>query len=536
MKHILTLAALGFATSCFGQAPDHVPTDGLVGWFHLDGNLQDEMGHYENPILEGATFGADRFGMIGNALFLDGVDDWAGIDGSFDAQEFSISFWVKMESETNGSMVHVGNNGVLDLETLESDGCDGFGIGVGSGGSFLPSGTNLVGHFACVQWVPQSVNLELGGWQHLSMTYDGSTLTFFRNGLDVASQGVSPFFEPSPSLFFGSLGPLSSVYFEGALDEIGLWSRALTPLEAQLLFSEQIAVEGCTDPQACNFQASANTDNGSCQYPLLGSTDCLQGQVACGEGTVWDAESQTCIIANPSDTDFDGCVGMTDLLDLLSVFGTCNEVPWSCGDPLEYQGYDYETVQIGEQCWFAENLRVTSYRNGEGVDSYQDPANWASASNGGMCTYGISSSNDSVFGLLYNWYAVDDTRGLCPSGWSVPTDGEWMTMEMSLGMSEAEANGTSWRGTNQGSQMKMAYGWNNGGNGTNSSGFSGLPGGYRESNGNFSGAGYDGNWWSSSSDGANAWHRFLFYDAEAVNRGAHNHRRGVSVRCIKDSE
>ena len=111
-----------------------------------------------------------------------------------------------------------------------------------------------------------------------------------------------------------------------------------------------------------------------------------------------------------------------------------------------------------------------------------------------------------------------------------------MTMEMSLGMSEAEANGTSWRGTNQGSQMKMAYGWNNGGNGTNSSGFSGLPGGYRESNGNFSGAGYDGNWWSSSSDGANAWHRFLFYDAEAVNRGVHNHRRGVSVRCLKDSE
>ena len=91
--------------------------------------------------------------------------------------------------------------------------------------------------------------------------------------------------------------------------------------------------------------------------PLAGAECDHFNSAACGQGTVWDEETETCIVANPSDTDFDGCVSMVDLLDLLTVFGTCNETSWECGDPLEYQGYDYETVQIGEQCWFAENAR-----------------------------------------------------------------------------------------------------------------------------------------------------------------------------------
>ena len=97
---------------------------------------------------------------------------------------------------------------------------------------------------------------------------------------------------------------------------------------------------------------------------------------ACGDGTEWDVETQSCVIINPSDTNFDGCVSMTDLLDLLSVFGTCNEIPWSCGDPLEYRGYDYETVLIGSSAWFAENLRTTGHLNEDVIDSYQNPTNW----------------------------------------------------------------------------------------------------------------------------------------------------------------
>ena len=81
-------------------------------------------------------------------------------------------------------------------------------------------------------------------------------------------------------------------------------------------------------------------------------------------GTVWDDELQGCIVANPADINLDGRVQLNDLLDLLVVFGDCavQESAWQCGDAIEYQGYDYETVQIGEQCWFAENLKLTSIK------------------------------------------------------------------------------------------------------------------------------------------------------------------------------
>ena len=113
------------------------------------------------------------------------------------------------------------------------------------------------------------------------------------------------------------------------------------------------------DSTACNFSPEVIFDDGSCHF------NCF----FCNEGTVWNEVTQGCDDNPVSDTNFDGCVSMTDLLDLLSVFGTCAEDDseedfseeefgeWSCGDPLEYQGYHYATVLIGEQCWFAENLR-----------------------------------------------------------------------------------------------------------------------------------------------------------------------------------
>ena len=223
-----------------------------------------------------------------------------------------------------------------------------------------------------------------------------------------------------------------------------------------------------------------------------------------------------------------------------------------CGDPFSHQGYDYATVLIGDQCWFAENLRSENYENGDAIPSNLSDSEWENTSSGAVAVFGEGSSSCEAYspdgapcdeswslneyGRLYNWYAVDDTRGLCPSGWHVPTDGEWMTLEMALGMSESEANDTHWRGTDQGTQMKTDYGWSGGGNGTNSSGFSGLPGGYRDFNGNFSHAGGRGYWWSSSPVGANVWDRYLYLYYEDVNRLGSNPQNGFSVRCVRDAE
>ena len=131
---------------------------------------------------------------------------------------------------------------------------------------------------------------------------------------------------------------------------------------------------------------------------------------------------------------------------------------------------------------------------------------------------------------------MDDGRGLCPSGWHVPTDGEWMTMEMALGMSEDVAKSTpvpGYRGT-EGLQLKSAYGWYGGGNGTNASGFSGLPGGQRSIVGSFFGeGGISGNWWTSSSDSRNAYFRGLDDDFTSIGRRAIGKKHGLSVRCIR---
>jgi uncharacterized protein (TIGR02145 family) len=231
---------------------------------------------------------------------------------------------------------------------------------------------------------------------------------------------------------------------------------------------------------------------------------------------------------------------------------TCAPFFSDCGDPVSYQGYDYATVLIGEQCWFVENLRSENYDNGDAIPAGLSDNEWTSTTSGATAVFGEGSSDCynynpdgdacdeawslNEYGRLYNWYAVDDARGLCPSGWHVPTDGEWMTMEMALGMSESEANSINWRGTDQGTQMKTTDGWYNGGNGTNSSGFSGLPGGSRSSFGFFGNGGYLGLWWSSSPIGSRAWERGVNVSHENVYRQDSNLRDGISVRCVRDAE
>jgi uncharacterized protein (TIGR02145 family) len=204
---------------------------------------------------------------------------------------------------------------------------------------------------------------------------------------------------------------------------------------------------------------------------------------------------------------------------------TCAPFFGDCGDPVSYQGYDYATVLIGEQCWFAENLRSENYENGDAIPAGLSNGEWSSTTSGATTVYGESASNLETYGRLYNWYAVDDARGLCPSGWHVPADGEWTVMTDHLGGANVA-----------GGHMKTTYGWDNGGNGTNSSGFSGLPGGSRGSNGNFYLAGVDGYWWSSSPSGSDAWFRLLNNFSESVNRDASNQRYGFSVRCVRDAE
>ena len=326
-----------------------------------------------------------------------------------------------------------------------------------------------------------------------------------------------------------SLSNAEIIFGADLLQDICDESWALGDVAISLIgFVETPVAMGCTDSLACNFSEESTCDDGSCHF------NCQ----FCHEGTVWDEDLFKCVVANPADINFDGCVQLNDLLDLLSAYGDCGaeESPWQCGDPLEYQGYEYETVQIGEQCWFAENLRAENYLNGDVIPADLSDSEWAGTAEGAVSVYEGDFLNLSIYGRLYNWYAVHDDRSLCPNNWSVPSDGEWMTMEMSLGMSESVLNNTSWRGTNQGLQMKTVYGWDDDGNGTNSSGFTGLPGGARDLSGFYYLGETYGLWWSSSADGSSSWFRSLEFDQSGVGRASSDPHFGGYVRCIRDTE
>lgn len=183
----------------------------------------------------------------------------------------------------------------------------------------------------------------------------------------------------------------------------------------------------------------------------------------------------------------------------------------------------------------AENLNVTHYRNGDAIPNVTNNSDWHNLNTGAYCAYDNNAGNISTYGLLYNWYAVADSRELAPTGWHVPTDEEWKQLEMSLGMSDSEASDRGWRGTDEGSKLKSTNGWHNGGNGTNVSGFSALPGGYRIDNRAFYDVSYGGFWWSSTEGSyGSAWNRYLSYNDSDVYRNYINRRVGFSVRCIRD--
>ncbi len=184
-------------------------------------------------------------------------------------------------------------------------------------------------------------------------------------------------------------------------------------------------------------------------------------------------------------------------------------------------------VTIGTQVWTSKNLDVSAYRNGDAIPQVQDPKAWANLTTGAWCYYDNDASNDTKYGKLYNWYAVNDPRGLAPNGYHIPSDAEWAELsDYSGGTSEA---GTKMKST--GTQYWQSPNTD----ATNESGFSGLPGGYRNYDGTFYDVGYGGDWWSSTEDGAgDAWSRDLNYFNGGVGRYDDGKGGGFSVRCLRD--
>jgi uncharacterized protein (TIGR02145 family) len=194
----------------------------------------------------------------------------------------------------------------------------------------------------------------------------------------------------------------------------------------------------------------------------------------------------------------------------------------------DIDGNSYNTVIIGTQTWLVENLKVTHYNNNDPIPTVTDNTAWGNLTTGAYCDYNLSSSNGTKYGHLYNGYVVMDSRKVCPTGWHIPTIAEWTTLETYLGGASAA-----------GGKMKedsYDYWWPPNSGASNSSGFTGLPGGTRYSTGTFNDLTSSGYFWGFEGGGSTQLsNRNLYFFSSILNKNDNaNDNSGYSIRCIKD--
>lgn len=182
------------------------------------------------------------------------------------------------------------------------------------------------------------------------------------------------------------------------------------------------------------------------------------------------------------------------------------------------------TIRIGTQTWAVANLNVSKFRNGDSIPEARTNKEWVTAGESekpAWCYYNNDPKNGIKYGKLYNWYAVNDPRGLAPVGWTLSSDADWVTLIYFLG------------GQGAGKKIKSTIGWSDGNNGTNETGFIGLPGGYRVENGTFLNLGSIGIWWTSTeSNTLNSFDHYLALSG-SLSRSNSPKQRGESVRCLR---
>ncbi len=217
------------------------------------------------------------------------------------------------------------------------------------------------------------------------------------------------------------------------------------------------------------------------------------------------------------------------------------------GVVMDIDGNTYKTIKIGTQVWMAENLKTTRYNDGSAIPLVTDNTAWENLNTPAYSWYGNDSTlNAKLYGALYNYYTVavaDTTNNVCPTGWHVPTDTAWGVLTIFLSNNGYGYGGS---GSDIGKSMASTFGWTSSGTAgnigndqatNNSSGFAGLPGGYRNYNGTFEDIGNYGYWWCSSEDESDpnyAWHHYLNYSSEGVTSNPDYKEYGYSVRCLRD--
>ena len=201
---------------------------------------------------------------------------------------------------------------------------------------------------------------------------------------------------------------------------------------------------------------------------------------------------------------------------------------------VDADGNIYSTIQIEDQVWMGENLQVTHYQNGDVIPTGLNSSGWANTTNG---AYSLSGNG----GYLYNWASVNDQRGVCPVDWRIPTDEDFINLEIALGMNNDDAYGDGYRGVEEGIGSKIAGGdlWSNSELKNHShfgeSGFDAVPNGYLTNQGLYYNPDHGFIWTSSEKSTSEAWYRLLSPGSSGIYRHGRNKITGQNIRCVGDA-
>jgi len=573
--HFLVTFLLFSTTQLFGQAvPSYVPTSGLVGWWGFNGNAQDGSGNGNHGTVNGATLTTDRFGNSSSAYLFNGSTDNIQILNSpiLNPQYISISGWMNI-----GAHAVNDQSGARAIITkwYQISNCGGLGDSYNIQLSELNSQNVLAFVSNNNSQITNSVNslnlvLGLNDWRHFVIVSSSMGQYLYVNGTLIASNvGNFALCTTLNNLYFGADNFQGTLwrFFNGKLDDIGIWNRALTQQEITYLYNSQLPTQTslCLPTITTTSPSSVGTDSvviggnitndggssivlrgvsySTSPNPNMGNSRTEDGSGSGSFNTVLRGlASSTMYYARSYAKNSNGVV----------VYG--NEVSFTTSVSLpgvrcpgtpsvtDIDGNVYNTVQIGTQCWTQSNLKVSKYRNGDNIPTGLSDGQWSSTSSGAYALYNNDPVNDGLYGKLYNHYAVTDSRGLCPTGWHVPTDGEWNVLVKYLDPNADTTCGNCGSSGIAGGMLKSTAtqptpgGWiapNSGA--TNSSGFTALPGGLRDESGDFNDV-INGFWWSSTVlSVSRALYRNLTHDYSYFVRVDYYRSRGFSVRCLKNT-
>ena len=556
--------------TAYQLVPSYVPTNGLVGWWEFSGNARDGSGNGNYGIVNGANLTSDRFGNQNRAFHFPGnVNNKITVPHSSDfnfLSEFTVSTWFQFTqpwSYHTESLIYkksVTENNGWHIGVDQND----FGNGIGK---YRIQSEIIPG--VSVDTCCNTFNF-INSWRHLVFVYSGDSLIMYLDGNFIKRIPYSGNLHNnlSPIVFGGSVNPVSGAYNRN-IDDIGIWNRALTQQEITNLYNSQLLTQSslCLPTITTSSPSSVGVDSALISGNITndgGSSIVLRGvcystspnpnmgnsrtEVGSGIGSfstvLRGLTSSTTYYARSYAKNSNGVVVYGNEVS----FTTSASLPGvRCpGTPTvtDIDGNTYNTVQIGNQCWTQSNLKVSKYRNGDNIPTGLSNSVWQNTTSGAYAIYNNDPVNDGLYGKLYNHYAVTDTRGLCPTGWHLPSDGEWNLLVKYLDSNADTVCVNCIQSSIAGGALKSTAmqptpgGWNAPNVGaTNSSGFTAPPGGLRVYDGDFFGMASYGCWWSSSvSSASNAWGRELSSGFSLIFRDyTYDRPYGFSVRCLKNS-